>query len=123
MFDSRYKKLLIIFTCLLINLSYAVTSSTLPVSINAKGSIEVAFSPNGGVTNLVVMAINQAKQTILVEAYSFTSKDISSALLNAKKRGVVIQIILDKSQVNSQKYSSATFFNNLGFNLHLDTKH
>jgi phosphatidylserine/phosphatidylglycerophosphate/cardiolipin synthase-like enzyme len=57
-----------------------------------------------------------------VSAYSFTSKDIAEALLAAKKRGVDVKIILDKSQI-SQKYSSATFFTNQGFDLRIDIKH
>lgn len=100
---------------------YAITPPA-PTIIPAVGTIEVAFSPNNGVTNVVVKAIAEAKKTILVEAYSFTSKDIAEALLNAKKRGVAIRMILDKSQV-SAKYSSARFFANSGFNLKIDTKH
>ncbi len=44
----------------------------------------------------------------LVQAYSFTSAPIAKALLDAHKRGVSVQVILDKSQ-KTQKYSSATF--------------
>ncbi len=117
------KKLLLILSGVtLTNVALAVTSSMSPTTIPATGSIEVAFSPNNGVTNAVVNAINSANKHILVEAYSFTSKEISRALLSAKKRGVDIQLILDKSQVG-RKYSSATFFANLGFNLHIDINH
>lgn len=93
-----------------------------PTTVAAQGTIDVAFSPNNGVTELVVKNIGLAQKTILVSAYSFTSKDIAEALLAAKKRGVDIKIILDKSQI-SQKYSSATFFTNQGFDLRIDIKH
>lgn len=93
-----------------------------PTIIQATGTIEAAFSPNNGVTRTVVKAINEAQKTILVSAYSFTSKDIAAALLAAKKRGVDIKLVLDKSQV-SQKYSSSTFFANQGFNMRIDVKH
>lgn len=93
-----------------------------PTLVPATGTIEVAFSPNNGVTTTVVKALAEAQKTILVSAYSFTSKDIAQALLDAKKRGVEVNIILDKSQV-SQKYSSSTFFSNQGFNLRIDIKH
>ena len=119
----NYKKLLIISVSLIASYNaMAVTSSNEPTVIPATGTIEIAFSPNNGVTQSVVNAINTAKQQILVEAYSFTSKDIAGSLLSAKKRGLDIQIILDKSQVG-RKYSAATFFSNLGFNVHIDTKH
>lgn len=97
-------------------------SSPSPTLIKAAGTIEVAFSPNNGVTPTVVKALAEAEHTVLVSAYSFTSKDIASALLAAKKRGVAVKIILDKSQI-SQKYSSATFFTNQGFDLRIDIKH
>ena len=93
-----------------------------PTTIKATGTIQVAFSPNNGVTNTIVKAINEAQKTILVEAYSFTSKDIASSLLAAKKRGITVLIILDKSQV-SQQYSSSRFFADMGFNVRIDNKH
>ncbi|MFN8770649.1 MAG: phospholipase D family protein [Neisseriaceae bacterium] len=117
------KKIIILFSLIIsINNSFAITSLENPTIIDAHGKVEVAFSPNGGVTKAIISEIDRAKHTILVEAYSFTSKDIAGALLNAKKRGINIRIILDKSQVG-KKYSSATFFSNLGFNLHIDYKH
>src|ERR1043166_858014 len=65
--------------------------------------IEVYFSPKGGCTEAVVKALDQAKQTVYVQAYSFTSAPIAKALVDAHKRGVKIQVILDKSQ-RSEKY-------------------
>lgn len=87
-----------------------------------QGSIQVFFSPKGGATAAIIEAIGGAQNTILVAAYSFTSSDIAQALLAAKKRGLKIKIILDKSQM-SQKYSAATFFSNQGFDLRIDVKH
>ncbi len=57
--------------------------------------LTLKFSPKGGCAAQIVKAIQQAKTTILVQAYSFTSKDIINALIEAKKRGVDVQIILD----------------------------
>ena len=45
-----------------------------------------------------MQALGNAKRTILVQAYSFTSAPIAKALLDAHKRGVQVQVILDKSQ-------------------------
>lgn len=95
----------------------AEAQATLPDAINhsnivnATGTIEVAFSPNGSATDTVIKAINEAKKSIKVQAYSFTSAPIAKALLNAQKRGVDVKVILDKSQ-ETAKYSSATFFAN-----------
>jgi len=76
-------------------------------------SIEVYFSPHGGCTEAIIRELNKAKSTVLVQAYSFTSAPLAKALLNAHKRGVIIEVILDKSQ-STQKYSSATFLYNQG---------
>jgi phosphatidylserine/phosphatidylglycerophosphate/cardiolipin synthase-like enzyme len=66
--------------------------------------------------------LGEAKKSVLVSAYSFTSEPIAKALLNAKKRNVKVKIILDKSQM-SQRYTSTTFFANQGFDLKIDVKH
>jgi phosphatidylserine/phosphatidylglycerophosphate/cardiolipin synthase-like enzyme len=67
--------------------------------------------------------LNKAKSSFLVQAYSFTSAPIDKALPNAHKRKVRVEAILDKSQVNHQKYSSATFFFNQGIPVRIDGKH
>ena len=49
---------------------------------------QVAFSPNGGATDLVVRTIESAHHTILMAAYTFTSRPIAAALVKARQRGV-----------------------------------
>lgn len=93
-----------------------------PMGVHAEGSIEVVFSPNKGATAAIVRALSQARSSILVSAYNFTSKEIAQALLAAKKRNLQIKVILDKSQM-TQRYSSATFFTNQGIDLRIDIKH
>jgi phosphatidylserine/phosphatidylglycerophosphate/cardiolipin synthase-like enzyme len=83
---------------------------------------EVYFSPKGGCTDAITKELDKAQITILVQAYSFTSAPIAKALLNAHKKGVKVEVILDKSQ-RTQKYSSATFLYNSGIPVKIDTKH
>jgi phosphatidylserine/phosphatidylglycerophosphate/cardiolipin synthase-like enzyme len=83
---------------------------------------EVYFSPYGECTEAIIKELNKAKNTILVQAYSFTSAPIAKALLDAHKRGVKVEVILDKSQ-RTQKYSSATFLFNAGIPTKIDAKH
>ena len=90
-----------------------------PNNVKATGSIEVAFSPNGGGAAMIIKAIGEAKKSIKVQAYSFTNADIAKALVDAKKRGVEVRIVLDKSQ-ETEKYSSATFFANAGLPVRID---
>jgi phosphatidylserine/phosphatidylglycerophosphate/cardiolipin synthase-like enzyme len=57
-----------------------------------------------------------------VRAYSFTSAPIAKALVDAKKRGVDTEIILDKSQ-RSERYSSADFVAHEGISTFIDAVH
>lgn len=88
----------------------------------AKDTIEVFFSPKGGATEAVTREIFAAKNEILIQAYGFTSKPIVKALLDAKKRGVKIEAVLDKSNATA-KYSAATFLHNSGIPVLIDSKH
>lgn len=86
------------------------------------GTIDAYFSPNGGCTEAIVKELVNAKTEILVQAYSFTSKPIAKALIDAKKRGIKIEVILDRSQ-RSKKYSAADFVAHAGIPTYIDSAH
>ncbi|MDB6171304.1 MAG: phospholipase D/Transphosphatidylase [Chthoniobacteraceae bacterium] len=85
-------------------------------------SVEAHFSPKGGCTEKIVEELGRAKKTILVQAYSFTSAPIAEALVAAYRRGVSVQVLLDKSQ-RSEKYSSADFVAHARIPTYIDAKH
>jgi phosphatidylserine/phosphatidylglycerophosphate/cardiolipin synthase-like enzyme len=60
-------------------------------------SVEAFFSPKGNCTDAVVRELKATRREILVLAYSFTSRPIAEALLDAKLRGVHVEVILDHS--------------------------
>ena len=82
----------------------------------------VYFSPHGGCTDAIVHQLADAKKSVLILAYSFTSAPIAKALVDAHKRGVNVRAILDKSQ-RTEKYSGATFLVNAGIPTFIDDKH
>lgn len=84
--------------------------------------IEVYFSPKGGVTDAVVREIDAARESILVQAYSFTSVPIAKSLVEAHKRGVDVRVILDRSQ-ETEKYSSADFLIHADIPTWIDAEH
>lgn len=86
------------------------------------GSIQVYFSPKGGATDAVVRELNGARRTVRVQAYSFTSEPIAKALLEAKKRGVDVEVVVDKSQ-RSERYTEADFTANQGIPTFVDGRH
>jgi phosphatidylserine/phosphatidylglycerophosphate/cardiolipin synthase-like enzyme len=86
------------------------------------GEIGVWFSPNGGCTDAIVNEILKAQKSIRVQAYSFTSEPIASSLIEAYKRGVDIEIILDRSQ-ESERYSQLANVKRAGIPTFIDSKH
>jgi phosphatidylserine/phosphatidylglycerophosphate/cardiolipin synthase-like enzyme len=84
--------------------------------------IDVYFSPKGGAADAIVRALEAARQTVFVQAYSFTNKDILEALVRAHQRGVVIHLILDKSNLSDQ-YTGADFVAHHGIPVLIDAKH
>jgi phosphatidylserine/phosphatidylglycerophosphate/cardiolipin synthase-like enzyme len=93
-----------------------------PSTTTTPSAVTVCFTPGGNCTDAIVQALGDAKRAILVQAYSFTSAPIAKALLDAHKRGVQVQVILDKSQ-RTEKYSSADFLANQGVPTMIDANH
>jgi phosphatidylserine/phosphatidylglycerophosphate/cardiolipin synthase-like enzyme len=81
--------------------------------------LEVAISPKGGSADLVIEVIHSAKATIRVLAYSFASAPIANEFVDAHKRGVDVQVVVDRSQ-KSEKYTSATFVADAGIPIRID---
>ena len=84
--------------------------------------IQVYFSPKGGATDAVVNALDQATNAVPVQAYSFTSAPIAKALVDAHRRGLKVQVILDRSQ-RTEKYSEADFLKNSGIPTLIGAQH
>ncbi|HEV7511427.1 MAG TPA: phospholipase D family protein [Candidatus Acidoferrum sp.] len=115
---------------LLPTLAVALALLSQPASIGAREpsapalakTTEVYFSPGGGCTKVITDALGAAKKTVRVQAYSFTSAPIAAAVVAAHKRGLAVQVILDRSQRSSQ-YSSADFLAHAGVPTFIDLKH
>jgi phosphatidylserine/phosphatidylglycerophosphate/cardiolipin synthase-like enzyme len=65
-------------------------------TLTAQGTVEVAFSPNGGCTAATVRFIGEARKSVRLAAYGLTSNPIGKALVDAKKRGVDVRVVVDK---------------------------
>jgi phosphatidylserine/phosphatidylglycerophosphate/cardiolipin synthase-like enzyme len=85
-------------------------------------AVEVFFSPKGGCEDAIIREIGAAKDFVHVQAYSFTSAPIAKALLEAHKRGVKIEVIIDKSRL-TENYNQAVFLANQGFAVFVDAQH
>src|SRR4051794_35739670 len=87
----------------------------------AGATYQTCFTPGQDCEGLIVAEIHAARSAILMQAYSFTSKPIAAALMDAKRRGVDVRAVLDKSQ-RTEHYSSATFFADAGIPVVIDEK-
>ena len=84
--------------------------------------MSVCFSPKGGCTEAIVKELDEAKASILVQAYSFTSAPIAKGLVAAHERGVKVEVILDKSNL-TEKYTNAPFLEKSGIPIKIDSAH
>ena len=114
----RPTKLILFFTVLLSFFLSPVASSPWAQS----QTFDVCFTPGEDCTEKIVKALSQGHSSIFVQAYSFTSAPIAKALIDAHKRGVQVEVILDKSQ-RREKYSSADFIAHAGIPTYIDSQH
>jgi len=117
------KKLRLILTLVWILgcLAFPAALPAVDLQLN-RARVKVFFSPSGGCTDAVVAEIDRARSEVLVQAYVFTSAPIAKALLQAHRRGVRVEAILDRSQ-QARRYSSAAFLVNAGIPTYIDGQH
>jgi PLD-like domain len=84
--------------------------------------IQAFFSPKGGCQEAIIRELQKARREILVQAYSFTADPLTMALVEAKKRGVQVDIIFDKSN-EVERYSELHVFIEHGLDPHVDHDH
>ena len=83
-----------------------------PVPAVYAASIEAGFSPEGSALQLVLNTIVTAQQSIRLMGYSFTSPEVTRALIQAKQRGIDVRVLLDW-KANSAKGSAGVAAMNL----------
>ena len=80
------------------NDNYTEASSTETALLS--DNIQLCFTPDEKCTPLILKEIALAKDTIYVQAYGMSSPPIVEALIEAYKRGVKVNVLLDKSNLN-----------------------
>lgn len=91
--------------------------------LSATGSIEVAFTPEDNATRLIVQALREARRAVQVQAFSFTSNEIAFALIEAKRRGVDVQVVADAEQTLKLENSRIPLLAQAGIPVWLDDQH
>ncbi|MBM5781590.1 phospholipase D family protein [Klebsiella pneumoniae] len=78
--------------------------------------------PEGSARVLVLSAIDSAKTSIRMMAYSFTAPDIMKALVAAKKRGVDVKIVIDeRGNTGRASIAAMNYIANSGIPLRTDS--
>lgn len=64
----------------------------------------IYFTPPSQAAKAIVQAIDASKREVLVQAYGFTHNAIAQALVRAHRRGVQVQVLLDRKSQNTNRY-------------------
>ncbi len=92
-------------------------------AIPATGTIEYAFTPGNDAAGLIVRTLDSARSQVLVQAFSFTHRDIADALIRAHRRGVDVQVIADRDQTESIDSSAMRSLVDAGVPVFTDAQH
>ncbi|MDR2698054.1 MAG: phospholipase D-like domain-containing protein [Holophagales bacterium] len=89
--------------------------------------VRAHFAPDSMLAEEIVREIAKAKNSIMVQAYKFTSNTISQALSTARKSGVTVEVILDKDhKLPNMETLNASAGDSLlysGVPVHIDSEH
>jgi len=92
--------LILFFSILALNYFLPSCYFSKPTEIE-NSQVKAVFSP-GNSENEIISLMNSAKSDIKIEMFEFSYKPLKESLLEAKKRGVSVRVILDR-QSNQNK--------------------
>lgn len=84
--------------------------------------VEIYFSPDDHVAAQIISLISQAKKSIYFMAYSFTSNELGSAMIEQSKNGINVEGIMDQGQVISNSGTEFDPFLQAGIKIFLFDK-
>jgi len=94
-------------------------NENVPQSAIVPNSIEAFFCPADNCSQKLISQFDSAKGTIDGAIYSFTLDSIGDALVNAKKRGVNVRIVMERQQLSD--YSEIDKLKNAGIDVRIDS--
>ena len=80
-------------------------SSVLAAPLPATGTVEPIFTPGGDAEGAIMQALADAKRSVRVQAYLLTSRTVAYGLIEAKRRGVDVQVLADREMVEKGEHS------------------
>ena len=61
-------------------------------------AVDVGYSPEGTAEQLVLTALERARQSVRLAVYTFTSPTVARALVGAKRRGIDVAVLADAKE-------------------------
>lgn len=92
------RKAALLLTLLMLGVWSGAPDARAAGPLPAAGTVEVLFTPWDDAEGALLRVIGQARQSIHVQAFSFTSRNIGWALGEAKRRGVKVEVLADHKQ-------------------------
>lgn len=65
----------------------------------AAGTVELAFTPWDDAEGAILRVLSQAHQSVHVQAYLFTSRTLAQALIEARRRGLQVEVLADREML------------------------
>ena len=94
-----------------------------PAPIPAAGSVQYAFTPGDRADEVIIDAIAGAREQVLVQAYSFTHRQIAEALIKAHRRGIEVTVVADREQAAQEERGMVPVIARAGVSVLLDGQH
>jgi phosphatidylserine/phosphatidylglycerophosphate/cardiolipin synthase-like enzyme len=105
--------------CLLALLSSLAVAAELP----AAGTVEVLFTPWDDAEGRLLREIGAARQSIHVQAFLLTSRNIAHTLKAAHERGVRVALLADREMVAKGENSRVPELHAAGIEVRLETRY
>jgi len=89
----------------------------------AAGTVEIAFSPWDDAEGALLRVIREARKEIYVQAFIFTSRTLGRALIEAKGRGVRVEVLADSEMIEKGGSSQIPLLASAGIPVALEKRY
>ncbi len=89
----------------------------------AQGTVEVLFSPHDDAEAALLRVLRGARHSIHVQAFLFTSRTLAAALIEARTRGVQVEVLADREQTMRGENSQIPLFAQAGIPVALEVRY
>jgi phosphatidylserine/phosphatidylglycerophosphate/cardiolipin synthase-like enzyme len=93
------------------------------LQLNARGTLQVAFTPGDDIAGLIVDSVRKARRQVLVQIYSFTTRTSRKRWLMPNGAGIDVQVIADQRQMETIATSRVVWLAEQGVPVWIDSEH